>query len=57
MDDGVGEDEGDLGEDPFRLQDGPATVENGREPWLDSDRDYSYTEVGRRSPYSTNIYC
>jgi translation initiation factor 2 subunit 2 len=47
MDEGVGEDENDLGEDPFTLQDGPAAVENGREPWVDSDREYMYTEVSR----------
>ncbi|KAF8576271.1 hypothetical protein K439DRAFT_1640631 [Ramaria rubella] len=43
-----GEDEGDLGDDPFAVHDGPATVENGREPWLTSDRDYSYSELLHR---------
>lgn len=45
MDEGGGDDDADLGDDPFAVQDGPATMENGREPWLGSDRDYSYSEV------------
>lgn len=47
VEEGGGEDEGDLGDDPFAVQDGPAptAMENGREPWLGSDRDYTYSEV------------
>lgn len=56
MEEGGGEDEGDLGEDPFTLQDGPAAVENGREPWIDSDRDYTYTEVSWLRCYSFIIH-
>ena len=40
-------DDGDLGDDPFAAPDGPAAVEHGREPWLASDRDYTYSEVRR----------
>jgi len=38
-------DEAELGDDPFATADGPAGVDTGREPWLGSDRDYTYPEL------------
>lgn len=37
--------EGELGEDPFARPDAPTGVDAGNEPWLKSDRDYTYPEV------------
>lgn len=38
-------DEADLGDDPFARNEAPAGIDSGTEPWLGSDRDYSYQEV------------
>ena len=39
-------DEEELGEDPFaRPGDAPVGLDAGTEPWLKSDRDYTYQEV------------
>jgi translation initiation factor 2 subunit 2 len=38
-------DEADLGDDPFAHNEAPAGIDSGTEPWLGSDRDYSYQEV------------
>jgi len=39
-------DEEDLGDDPFAHgTDAPVGVDAGTEPWLKSDRDYTYQEV------------
>jgi translation initiation factor 2 subunit 2 len=38
-------DEGELGDDPFARGDAPSGLDGGDEPWLKSDRDYSYPEV------------
>lgn len=48
-------DETELGEDPFAHGgDGaPATLDSGTEPWLGSDRDYTYPEV--RFSYCTAL--
>ena len=37
-------DETDLGDDPFARGE-PTTLDSGSEPWLGSDRDYTYPEV------------
>ena len=37
-------DEAELGEDPFAHGDG-AALDAGGEPWLGTDRDYTYAEV------------
>ncbi|KZT04926.1 uncharacterized protein LAESUDRAFT_750865 [Laetiporus sulphureus 93-53] len=42
-------DETELGEDPFAREGGAAAVtESGTEPWLNSDRDYTYLELLHR---------
>ena len=38
-------DEADLGDDPFARAGEAVTLESGTEPWLGSDRDYTYAEV------------
>jgi len=38
-------DEADLGDDPFARNEAPAGIDSGTEPWLGSDRDYTYSEV------------
>lgn len=38
-------DEADLGDDPFARNEAPAGIDSGTEPWLGSDRDYTYPEV------------
>lgn len=38
-------DETELGDDPFAQADGPTGLDSGNEPWLKSDRDYTYPEV------------
>ncbi|KAI0783248.1 eukaryotic translation initiation factor 2 beta [Abortiporus biennis] len=40
-------DEAELGEDPF-AQSGPVGLDSGNEPWLKSDRDYTYQELLHR---------
>ncbi|KAH7101713.1 domain found in IF2B/IF5-domain-containing protein [Auriculariales sp. MPI-PUGE-AT-0066] len=43
------EEDGDLGDDPFSRQDSaPAGIDSGAEPWLGSDRDYTYQELLNR---------
>jgi len=42
----VGEEEGDLGDDPFGI-DG-VDGQDGKDPWMGSDRDYTYSELLRR---------
>lgn len=40
------EDEADLGDDPFATHsEVPAGIDTGKEPWLGSDRDYTYVEL------------
>ncbi|CAL1710202.1 unnamed protein product [Somion occarium] len=41
-------DETELGEDPFARGEGAVSVEAGGEPWLGSDRDYTYLEVSSK---------
>ncbi|CAL1710201.1 unnamed protein product [Somion occarium] len=41
-------DETELGEDPFARGEGAVSVEAGGEPWLGSDRDYTYLELLHR---------
>lgn len=43
-------DEAELGDDPFARPEAPAGVDSGSEPWLTSDRDYTYQEVNRPRP-------
>jgi len=38
-------DETELGDDVFDRSDAPASVDQGTEPWLGSDRDYTYQEL------------
>lgn len=38
-------DEAELGDDPFARAEAPADVDSGNEPWLKTDRDYTYKEV------------
>ena len=38
-------DEAELGDDPFARPEAPTGVDSGSEPWLTSDRDYTYQEV------------
>lgn len=38
-------DEAELGDDPFARPEVPTGVDSGSEPWLTSDRDYTYQEV------------
>ena len=39
-------DDAELGDDPFsQAGDTPAGIDAGNEPWLKSDRDYTYPEV------------
>lgn len=38
-------DEAELGEDPFARPEAPIILDSGSEPWLTSDRDYTYQEV------------
>ncbi|KAF9224903.1 hypothetical protein BS17DRAFT_879692 [Gyrodon lividus] len=38
-------DETELGDDPFARSEVPAGVDSGSEPWLTSDRDYTYQEL------------
>ena len=43
-------DDAELGDDPFaQAGDVPAGIDAGNEPWLDSDRDYTYQEVRRHT--------
>ncbi|KIJ47362.1 hypothetical protein M422DRAFT_226475 [Sphaerobolus stellatus SS14] len=45
------DDDGDLGDDPFAREEAAAArdaAELGREPWLGSDRDYTYSELLNR---------
>jgi hypothetical protein len=39
-------DDAELGDDPFAQGDAPVGVDAGTEVWLNSDRDYTYQEVG-----------
>ena len=42
-------DDADLGDDPFaRGTEAPTGVDSGTEPWLSSDRDYTYSELLQR---------
>ncbi|KIJ64822.1 hypothetical protein HYDPIDRAFT_181629 [Hydnomerulius pinastri MD-312] len=41
-------DEADLGDDPFARPEAPTGVDAGNEPWLTSDRDYTYPELLQR---------
>jgi len=41
-------DEAELGDDPFAQTDGPTGLDAGNEPWLKSDRDYTYPELLHR---------
>ncbi|KZP17037.1 hypothetical protein FIBSPDRAFT_793672 [Athelia psychrophila] len=41
-------DEAELGEDPFAQTDGPVGLDADNEPWLKSDRDYTYPELLHR---------
>ncbi|KAI6126813.1 eukaryotic translation initiation factor 2 beta [Pisolithus sp. B1] len=41
-------DEADLGDDPFARPEAPTGVDSGAEPWLGSDRDYTYDELLQR---------
>ena len=38
-------DEAELGDDVFARSDAPASIDAGTEPWLGSDRDYTYSEL------------
>ncbi|KAG8216114.1 eukaryotic translation initiation factor 2 beta [Butyriboletus roseoflavus] len=38
-------DEADLGDDPFARSEVPTGLDSGSEPWLTSDRDYTYQEL------------
>jgi len=38
-------DEAELGDDPFARNEAPAGIDSGTEPWLGSDRDYTYPEL------------
>ncbi|KAH6903215.1 domain found in IF2B/IF5-domain-containing protein [Coprinopsis sp. MPI-PUGE-AT-0042] len=38
-------DEAKPGEDPLAMADAPSGIDTGSEPWLGSDRDYSYQEL------------
>ena len=40
-------DEAELGDDPFARPEAHISVDSGSEPWLTSDRDYTYQEVSR----------
>ncbi|KAL4071728.1 domain found in IF2B/IF5-domain-containing protein [Scleroderma yunnanense] len=40
--------EADLGDDPFARPEAPTGVDSGTEPWLGSDRDYTYEELLQR---------
>lgn len=46
-------DEAELGEDPFAQTDGPVGLDADNEPWLKSDRDYTYPEVSITFPMQT----
>ena len=54
-------DETELGEDPFAGGDGAVSLDAGNEPWLKSDRDYTYPEVYLKSQitstFSPITYC
>ena len=39
-------DDTELGDDPFAAAGGGVNLDSGNEPWLKSDRDYTYEEVG-----------
>ncbi|OCH91189.1 hypothetical protein OBBRIDRAFT_792592 [Obba rivulosa] len=41
-------DEAELGEDPFARAEGTISLDAGNEPWLKSDRDYTYPELLQR---------
>ncbi|KAH7883037.1 eukaryotic translation initiation factor 2 beta [Phlebopus sp. FC_14] len=41
-------DEAELGDDPFARPEAPTGVDAGNEPWLTSDRDYTYQELLQR---------
>lgn len=43
-------DEAELGDDPFAQADAPVGLDAGSEPWLKSDRDYTYPEVSIAFP-------
>jgi translation initiation factor 2 subunit 2 len=48
-------DEAELGEDPFaRAESQPTGLDSGNEPWLKSDRDYTYQEV-RSYPFDKSL--
>jgi translation initiation factor 2 subunit 2 len=38
-------DEAELGDDPFAQGEVPTSIDAGNEPWLKTDRDYTYPEV------------
>lgn len=38
-------DEAELGDNPFAHEGEAASLDNGSEPWLKNDRDYTYAEV------------
>ncbi|KAH9944927.1 eukaryotic translation initiation factor 2 beta [Amylocystis lapponica] len=47
--DGIAEvDEVELGDDPFLRGEGTVSLDAGNEPWLKSDRDYTYSELLHR---------
>ncbi|KAH9834754.1 eukaryotic translation initiation factor 2 beta [Rhodofomes roseus] len=41
-------DEAELGDDPFARNEGVVSTDAGNEPWLSSDRDYTYQELLQR---------
>ena len=47
-------DEAELGDDPFARPEAPTGVDSGSEPWLTSDRDYTYQEVC--TPASSRVW-
>jgi translation initiation factor 2 subunit 2 len=48
VDDGADVDDADLGDDIFDRGPAPTGIDSGSEPWLDSDRDYTYPELLNR---------
>lgn len=48
-------DEAELGDDVFARGDAPAGIDAGTEPWLDSDRDYTYSELLSRFYASLHV--
>jgi translation initiation factor 2 subunit 2 len=50
-------DEVELGDDPFaQTGDLPTGIDAGNEPWLDTDRDYTYQEVSKAVVLPTYIH-